>query len=79
MEMVLGVKICDKCGEPMTAGEDMAVVGLGAVVRDDCDLEVPEPEIRYACHLGYWDGGASDQRRSEILAEGVRIWAPLTQ
>jgi hypothetical protein len=56
MEMILGVTTCDKCGEPMEVGQDIVTIGLSTVTREDCDLEVGEPEIRYACHLDCWDG-----------------------
>ena len=56
MEMILGITTCDKCGEPMKAGQNIVTVGLSAVARENCYLEVPEPEIRYACHLDCWDG-----------------------
>jgi len=56
MEVILGVTTCDKCGEPLRAGQRIVIVGLGTVARGNSELEVPEPEIRYACHLGCWDG-----------------------
>jgi hypothetical protein len=56
MEMILGVTTCDKCGEPMKAGQNIVIIGLSTVAREGRDLEVPEPEIRYACHLDCWDG-----------------------
>jgi hypothetical protein len=56
MEMILGLTTCDKCGEPMKVGQDIVIIGLSTVARENCDLEVREPEIRYACHLDCWDG-----------------------
>jgi hypothetical protein len=56
MEMVLGVTTCDKCGEPMKAGQDIVTIGLSTVARENCDLEVSRPEITYACHLDCWGG-----------------------
>ena len=56
MEVILGVTTCDKCGEPMKVGQDIVIIGLSTVATENCDLEVPEPEIRYACHLDCWDG-----------------------
>jgi hypothetical protein len=56
MEMILGVTTCDKCGEPMKAGQNIVTIGLSTVAVESCYLEVPEPEIRYACHLDCWDG-----------------------
>lgn len=56
MEMILGVTTCDRCGEPMKVGQNIVTIGLSIVVREACYLEVPEPEIRYACHLDCLDG-----------------------
>ena len=56
MEMILGLTTCDKCDEPMKVGQKIVTIGLGTVIRGNCDLEVTEPEIRYACHLDCWDG-----------------------
>jgi hypothetical protein len=56
MEMILGETTCDKCGEPMKVGQSIVTIGLSTVAREGSDLEVPEPEIRYACHLDCWDG-----------------------
>jgi len=56
MGMILGVTTCDKCGEPMKVGQEIVTIGLGTVTRENCELEVPEPEIRYACHLDCWGG-----------------------
>jgi len=56
MGMILGVTTCDKCGESMDVGQDIVVIGVSAVGREGSELEVPEPEIRYACHLDCWDG-----------------------
>ena len=54
--MILGVTTCDKCGEPMKAGQDIVTIGPSTVARENCDLEISEPEIRYACHLDCWSG-----------------------
>ena len=56
MEMTLGVTTCDKCGEPMKKGQKIVTIGLSAVTETNRELETPEPEIRYACHLDCWDG-----------------------
>ena len=56
MEMILGVTTCYKYGEPMKIGQDIVIIGLSTVARESCELGVPEPEIRYACHLDCWDG-----------------------
>ncbi len=56
MEMILGVTTCDKCGAPMKTGQNIVIIGLSTVANKNNELEVPEPEIRYACHLDCWDG-----------------------
>ena len=56
MEAHLGVTTCDKCGEPMKKGQSIVIIGLSTVAKDNSELEVPDPEIRYACHLDCWDG-----------------------
>ena len=56
MEMVLGLPTCDECGEPMKVGQRIVTIGLSTVARENCDLGVSEPEIRYACHLDCWHG-----------------------
>ena len=56
MEMILGVTTCDKCGAPMEKGQNIVIIGLGTVANANSGLEVPEPEVRYACHLDCWDG-----------------------
>jgi hypothetical protein len=56
MEMILCVTTCDKCGEPMKEGQKIVTIGLSAVTKTNSELETPEPEIRYACHLDCWDG-----------------------
>jgi hypothetical protein len=56
MEMILGVITCDKCGEPMKVGQNIVTIGLSTVARESYELDVTEPEIRYACHLDCWDG-----------------------
>ena len=56
MEMILGVTTCDKCREPMKKEQSIVIIGLSTVAKANSELEVPEPEIRYACHLDCWDG-----------------------
>lgn len=56
MSVYLGVKTCDKCGEPMKTGQNIVIIGLSTVASTNSELEVPDPEIRYACHLDCWDG-----------------------
>ncbi len=56
MDVCLGVTTCDKCREPMKTGQKIVIIGLSTVTNTNSELEVPEPEIRYACHLNCWDG-----------------------
>ena len=56
MEMILGVTTCDKCGEQMKTGQKIVIIGLSTVAKETDVLEMPDPEIRYACHLDCWDG-----------------------
>ena len=56
MTIILGVTTCDKCNEPMKTGQSIVIIGLSTVAKENSELEVPDPEIRYACHLGCWDG-----------------------
>lgn len=51
MAMILGVTTCDKCGAPMKTGQNMVTIGLSTVTHVNNELESPDPEIRYACHL----------------------------
>ena len=55
-KMILGATTCDKCGVPMKKGQNIVIVGLSTVANANSELEVPDPEIRYACHLDCWDG-----------------------
>ena len=56
MEMILGVTTCDKCGEQMKTEQNIVIIGLSTVANTNNELEVPDTEVRYACHLGCWDG-----------------------
>jgi hypothetical protein len=56
MKMILGVTTCDKCGELMEKGQKIATIGLSTVTNSSSEIETPEPEIRYACHIDCWDG-----------------------
>ena len=56
MEMILGVTTCDKCGAPMETGQKIVIIGLSTVAKETDVLEMPDPEIRHACHLDCWDG-----------------------
>jgi len=40
----------------MEKGQSIVIIGLSTVANTNNELEVPEPEIRYACHLDCWDG-----------------------
>jgi hypothetical protein len=40
----------------MKAGQKIVIIELSTVARENCELEVRVPEIRYACHLDCWDG-----------------------
>ena len=55
-KMILGVTTCDKCDVPMKKGQNIVIVGLSTVANANSELEVPDSEIRYACHLDCWDG-----------------------
>jgi hypothetical protein len=54
--MILGVTTCDKCGMPMKKDQKIVTIGLGTVTEANTEIEVPEPEIRYACHFDCWYG-----------------------
>jgi len=56
MEIILGVTTCDKCGTPMKTGQNIVIIELSTVANTNSELEVPDPEIRYVCHLDCWDG-----------------------
>ena len=56
MKMILGVTTCDKCNTLMQKGQKIVTIGLSTVDNANDELEVTEPEIRYACHLDCWDG-----------------------
>jgi hypothetical protein len=69
MGVILGVTTCDKCGEPMKVGQEIVTIGLGTVARENRELEVLEPEIRYACHLSCWDG------IEELTSDGASLFS----
>jgi len=56
MEASLSVITCDKCGAPMKTGQEIVIIGLSTIAKETDVLEMPEPEIRYACHLDCLDG-----------------------
>ncbi len=56
MEACLGVSACDRCREPMKVGQGIVIMALSTVARENCQLEAPEPGIRYTCHLDCQDG-----------------------
>lgn len=56
MEAHLGIVTCDKCGEPMKKGQNILVVAEGAITKSGDELDFQGCGVRYACHLGCWDG-----------------------
>lgn len=40
----------------MEKGQNVVIIGLSTITNTNSELEVPDPEIRYACHLDCWDG-----------------------
>ncbi len=57
MEAQLSVITCDKCGEPMEAGQRVLVIAGGNIVRErDEFIDFEGDGIRYACHMDCWDG-----------------------
>ena len=58
MEASLGILTCDKCGEPMRRDEEVIVIAGGFIrgpKRRDL-ITFWGSCVRYACHLGCWDG-----------------------
>ena len=60
MEMILGATAYDKCDAPMKTEQEIIIIGLSTVAKETDVLEMPDPEIRYACHLNCWDGVGVD-------------------
>lgn len=56
MEARLGVITCDKCGELMEKGQNGLIVAEGVITKSDEELDFQGSSVRYACHLGCWDG-----------------------
>ncbi len=56
MDARLGIVTCDKCNTPMKTGQSIVIIGLSTIAKETDVLEMPDPEIRYACHLDCWDG-----------------------
>lgn len=56
MEARLGVTTCDKCGKPMENGQPILVLAEGKIMESNDELAFQGSCIRYACHLGCWDG-----------------------
>ncbi|MFC1951989.1 hypothetical protein ACFLYI_02970 [Chloroflexota bacterium] len=54
--MILGVTTCDKCNAPMKTGQNIIIIGLSTIAKETDALEIPAPEIRYACRLDCWEG-----------------------
>jgi hypothetical protein len=44
----------------MKAGQKIVIMELSTVARENCELEVRVPEIRYACYLDCRDGADVD-------------------
>jgi hypothetical protein len=60
MKAKLGVITCDKCGEPMTKGQNILVIAEGEIARSNDELDFEGSGVRYACHLKCWDGNEDD-------------------
>ena len=57
MEAHLGMVTCDKCGEPMEKEQSVLVIAEGTITKPaDEDLTFQGSYVRYACHLGCWEG-----------------------
>ena len=56
MDACLGVTTCDKCGKPMTKGQNILVVAEGVITESGDELDFEGSCVRYACHLDCWDG-----------------------
>jgi len=68
MEAHLGVITCDKCGELMEKGQNVLVVAEGVILNSDNELDFQGSCVRYACHLGCWDGV------EEVTNDGVSLF-----
>jgi len=60
MDARLGVTTCDKCGEQMDKGQNILVVAEGMIAKSGDELDFQGSCVRYACHLGCWDGVEED-------------------
>lgn len=56
MEACLGVTTCDKCWKLMVEGQPILVVAEGSITKSGDELTFQGSCVRYACHLGCWDG-----------------------
>lgn len=59
MEAILGVITCDKCQQPMKKGQPVLIIVEGSITESDDMLTFRDSRgscVRYACHLGCWDG-----------------------
>ncbi|MBM4446633.1 MAG: hypothetical protein FJ023_04680 [Chloroflexi bacterium] len=56
MEARLGVTICDKCQQPMAKDQHVIIITEGNITASNDILIFDGSCVRYACHLGCWDG-----------------------
>ena len=56
MNAVLGIKTCDKCNEEMAEGQKVLVIAEGMINESGDVFDFKGDCVRYACHLGCWDG-----------------------
>ncbi len=52
----LSVVTCDKCDEPMEKRQKILVIAEGLIMNSNEELDFAGSSVRYACHLGCWDG-----------------------
>ena len=52
----LSVITCDKCGELMEKRQKILVIAEGFIMNSNEELDFAGSSVRYACHLGCWDG-----------------------
>ncbi|MBI4187308.1 MAG: hypothetical protein HY530_07405 [Chloroflexi bacterium] len=56
MDARLSVITCDKCGEPMEKGQKILAIAEGKIANSNEELDFAGCGVRYACHIGCWDG-----------------------
>ena len=61
MDAHLGVTTCDKCGKPIKKGEKTIVISEGIIKNSNSELYYQGSDVRFACHLGCWDGVEADR------------------